>query len=99
MRPSASSSPRWATVSCRTFVPTRTERTSRQYVWVLQFLVTVECRRYIASSKDHHERPRRKGKTRGWHYNGVCVEVGPTNKQPRPKDVVLGGPPRGGHFR
>ena len=28
-------------------------------------------------------------------YDGCCWD----NKQPRPEDVVLGGPPRGGHFR
>src|SRR5512135_381589 len=47
----------------------------------------VECRRYIASSEDHHERPQSKGKTRGWHYIGVCPELGPTNKELRRKST------------
>ncbi len=47
----------------------------------------VECRRSIASSEDHHERPQNKGKTRGWHYIGVCPELGPTNKELRRKST------------
>ena len=46
-RPSVSSSPRCATVSCRTLRPSRTERTSCQYTCALPSLCRVVCRRYM----------------------------------------------------
>src|SRR5439155_15528858 len=46
--PSPSSSPRCAAVSCTTFRPRRTERTSRQYVCARPPFRTTVCRRYTA---------------------------------------------------
>ena len=46
-RPSASSSPKVITVSWRTLVSSRTERTSRQYVCGFPFFLRVVWRRYI----------------------------------------------------
>src|SRR5438552_2060816 len=45
-RPSPSSSPRCATVSCTTFRPCRTERTNRQYRCARPPFRTTVCRRY-----------------------------------------------------
>jgi len=74
-RPCASSSPSYATVSCRTLPPRRTERTRRQYVCVLPSLRTVECRRYTRcrspTSGSHARTGTNKGV--GWHYTRLSA--------------------------
>ena len=72
-RPSPSSSPRCAAVSCTTFPPRRTERTSRQYVCARPPFRTTVCRRY---TPPHPARPLsperlRFARPRGWHYTPI----------------------------
>jgi hypothetical protein len=68
-RPSASSSPSCATVSCTTLRPRRTERTSRQYTCVLPSFFRVVCRRYMRSHSQHLAI---RSQQEGRHYIHFC---------------------------
>lgn len=68
-RPCASSSPRWVTVCWRTLLPTRTERTSCQHVWVFPSLWRLVWRRYMMSPV--YARGRDVVKRVGRHYTVV----------------------------
>src|SRR5439155_4564969 len=68
--PLAVSSPRCAAVSCTTFRPRRTERTSRQYVCARPPFRTTVCRRYTAPHPARSLSPQTAKPTRAqkWHY-------------------------------
>src|SRR5512145_1127986 len=81
-RPSASSSPNCATVCCTTLRPRLTERTSRQYTWLLPSLNRLVCRRYT-HAQSHAVLT--VDKILGRHYMRFLLPTvanGPTSKTP-----------------